>query len=169
MGFQGAEQWRAGLANEPGDYFNSVVLTQAAPASLDECYADQSWFTLFWYFCQSEFSTENVDFVVAVDDFVRSGSLPAAEHIYDTYVATNDVNISGPVKQALDTEFGARGDDFHCAPGVFDEARTEIFNLMRRDSFNRFQASVMDAQQEEWNKQSWDDVGTRDRANGVQE
>ena len=97
--------------------------------------------------CAREFSVENIRFWQAVNQYKElckgEGStdmVHAAEHIYDEYVkAMSDFQVNLPmtmvkqIKKDIDTN--------NVSVDIFNNGQLEIFNLMERDSYQRFLAS----------------------------
>ncbi len=151
MGWHGVDAWQAGLAETPG-YFEEDVRGQAAPDSFDACYQDQAWFTIFWLFCNSEYATENLDFIRAVDQFASTGDLNVAQEIYDRYVkddAPTQVNLRSSNRTTLDELLGPDGEG-HGPPDMFDSSREEIQALVRSDNYARFLRELVEVQTILW-------------------
>lgn len=107
------------------------------PPSLTEALDLPDWWAGFRAFTETEFSTENPDFV----DAVRYQSLTPRE-IYDTYVkegAEKQVNISAAQRTAID---GAFADDGQPGHDVLEGAQAEIIRLMSGDSWRRYLATM---------------------------
>nr|XP_002122056.1 uncharacterized protein LOC100178431 [Ciona intestinalis] len=95
---------------------------------------------IFRSFLKSEFSEENYDFWVEVENYKRSLSAKVADNIYSSFIAPNslrEVNISAHARNEtirnLATPDGT----------IFNLAQDEIYRLMEKDSFSRFMATVV--------------------------
>ena len=116
-------------------------------AGLDVVLSTPAGIKKFSEHCAREFSVENIRFWQAVNQYKElcsgEGStdiVHTAEHIYDEYVKPgSDFQVNLPmtmvkqIKKDIDTG--------NVSIDIFNNGQLEIFNLMERDSYQRFLAS----------------------------
>uniref|UniRef100_H2Z7P1 RGS domain-containing protein n=1 Tax=Ciona savignyi TaxID=51511 RepID=H2Z7P1_CIOSA len=103
--------------------------------TLSEVLRDPELGELFRSYLKREFSEENYDFWIAVDNYKREVSPKNAHHIFATYIAVQslrEVNISSATRKETNRRLAAPNGE------TFDLAQSEIFHLMEADSFSRF-------------------------------
>ncbi|KAF7638328.1 RGS domain-containing protein [Meloidogyne graminicola] len=106
--------------------------------SKEECHGCM----LFREFLQSEFSEENLDFWLDVENFKRmkdskKQTLQKAQYIFDTYIkelAIKEVNLDSETR--LKTKNGLQNDPIRT--DIFNLAQSKIEQLMAKDSYPRF-------------------------------
>lgn len=101
-------------------------------------------------FLKGEVSTENLDFLEAVEAFARNPSLTMAQTIVARFVkagAENQVNLQAGVRDTLEQKLSAQ-DAAKLTPenlvALFAPAVEEIKGLMASDSFRRFIDHILD-------------------------
>ncbi|HWE57489.1 MAG TPA: hypothetical protein VG435_18425 [Acidimicrobiales bacterium] len=152
----------------------------AIPTTIEDLLKDGNWEVLLHAYAQKEFSAENVEFLRAVATFEASGDLNQAAEIYGQYVsadAAQQVNLPASMRKDLEEIFGPDKEGIG-PPSVFDSAKGEIIALLRRDTFVRFRAAAVAAQQKMMkeyvdansvtdDETDWDNIGGRDRADAA--
>src|SRR2546429_374561 len=120
-------QWQSELGDTP---LWDVLRDQATPTEFGTAYTDNGWSAIFSRWLQSERSTENYNFLLAVDQYASSRDEALAREIHQTFVVNNarqQVNLSSTEVDALNAAF-ASGEAI--AATVFNAARTNIFTLL---------------------------------------
>eukprot|EP00470_Lotharella_oceanica_P004303 CAMPEP_0170176428 /NCGR_PEP_ID=MMETSP0040_2-20121228/9302_1 /TAXON_ID=641309 /ORGANISM="Lotharella oceanica, Strain CCMP622" /LENGTH=174 /DNA_ID=CAMNT_0010418739 /DNA_START=256 /DNA_END=777 /DNA_ORIENTATION=- len=108
----------------------------------------------FGRYCESEHSEENLIYVLIVRMFLdfepkREDYLDAVRLISDEYIAegsTHEVNISGELRKkqledvriVLDQDLNDIVEDY----SVFAKSYSEVYSMLRRDTFFRFKRTV---------------------------
>lgn len=117
-------------------------------ASLEALLTNQYGLAVFRHFLKSEFSEENLDFWLAVEQFKRTRPLckmaARAAKIYDEFISTNasrQVNVDSSVRES--TNQGLR---VGVEPESFRLAQGQILGLMETDCYPRFLRSRLYAQ-----------------------
>lgn len=114
------------------------------PETLDYLLTSSS-FGAFFEFLKSEFSAENLLFWVAVREFkaLAEPRLDDVDFVLNTYILVSapfQVNVSEATRnrtlERVKQWSLSQGD----AQSIFDEAQTEVFNLMNQDAYPRFVA-----------------------------
>jgi hypothetical protein len=163
MAWSTTADWKSGLDSVGmTDYFRD----QQIPDSVAGILSDGNWEVIFHQFTQSEFSSENLDFLRSVAVFESSGDLNQAAEIYKGYVSTSaprQVNLPESTRRDLDEIFG-EGKDGIGPPSLFDQAKREITNLLGRDTFRRFRTEGQAQQEKLAAEIDWDNVEGRERA-----
>jgi hypothetical protein len=163
MGWNSTAEWKSALDNiGMTDFFKDTQI----PESLDQIMSNGNWEVIFHQFAGSEYATENLDFLRAVATFESSGSLDQAAEIYKEFVpegSPRQVNLPGGVRTDLEGIFGEGGSGFG-PPNLFDSAKNEVQNLLRRDTFPRFRTSAVAAQTEMGQETDWDNIEGRERS-----
>ena len=140
---------------------------QQVPATLADLWVDEGWFSIFYQYAQSEYSTENIDFLRSVESFEGSGDLGLGKQIYDEFVSTaaaRQVNLPTATRVELDAIFGEGGTEFG-PPSLFDGAKDVIWKMLQADTFNqRFRGKAVATQEALWADHDWDAAETRERA-----
>jgi hypothetical protein len=160
------QDWKTALDNIG---MTDHLKTMQVPDSLGDTLADGNWEVIFHQFTQSEFASENVDFLRAVATFESSGDHAQAVEIYQEFVSTTagrQVNLSGGVRGPLDALFGEEGDHEAAGNDAFDGAKAEIEKMLSNDTFRRFKDGATRAQTALGATEDWDAVQTRGRSRG---
>ncbi|XP_076824299.1 uncharacterized protein LOC143470205 [Clavelina lepadiformis] len=91
----------------------------------------------FRHFLKLEFSEENLDFWLDVDTYQKQRKFEKpARKIYNKYImesAPHEINIESGVRDRIESNMQ------NPAGNTFNEAQLHIFNLIKRDPFQRFQ------------------------------
>lgn len=126
--------------------FPKVNMVNAAKwgKSFDALIRDKDGLEIFRKYMRSEFSDENIDFWLAVEDYRASDESEfekKANIIFKTFVAKSAaraVNLRAPnrekVRQRVETGVTRT---------TFDDSQKEIFDFMQRDTYQRFLKSEM--------------------------
>lgn len=126
--------------------FPKVNMVNAAKwgKSFDALIRDKDGLQIFRKYMRSEFSDENIDFWLAVEDYRASDESEfekKANIIFKTFVAKSAaraVNLRAPnrekVRQKVETGVSRT---------TFDDSQKEIFDFMQRDTYQRFLKSEM--------------------------
>ncbi|MEQ2265265.1 hypothetical protein XENORESO_004616, partial [Xenotaenia resolanae] len=116
--------------------------------SLEALLTHQYGVAVFRHFLRSEFSEENLDFWLAVEEFKRTLSLSKmadqAKKIYDEFISTSaarQVNVDSFVRDSTNQSL-----IFNVNTASFQLAQDQIFSLMEADSYPRFLKSHLYAQ-----------------------
>jgi hypothetical protein len=163
MAWEKTDDWKKAL--EPIgmiEYFRDMQV----PDGIEGVLADGNWEVIFHQYAQAEYAAENVDFLRAVRVFEASGDLNQAAEIYKEFVADaapRQVNLKATVRVPLDEIFGPDQEGIG-PPSVFDGAKDEILKMISVDTFPRFKASAVKAQQAMGDEVDWDNIDTRDRS-----
>jgi hypothetical protein len=160
MPLNSPEDWKTALADTwMLDYVRDVEV----PASLDAALSNEGWYSIFYFYAQSEFATESLDFIATAGTFAENGDLGLAQQIYDTFVSANaekQVNLSSATRGPIDAALGVGGEG-HGPPSLFDGAVAEVKRMMAADTFRRFQTSAGEAQRALAEAIDWDNVQGR--------
>lgn len=114
------------------------------PETLEYLLSSSS-FGAFFEFLKSEFSAENLLFWVAVREF-KALLAPRADDvdfIMNTYILASapfQVNVSDAIRNRTVEKARQWALSQEDSPDIFDEAQTEVFNLMNQDAYPRFVA-----------------------------
>ena len=163
MAWEKADDWKNAL-DPIGmlEYFRAMQI----PDGIEGVLSDGNWEVIFHQYAQAEYAAENVDFLRAVRVFETSGDLNQAAEIYREFVADaapRQVNLKATVRVPLDEIFGPEQEGIG-PPSVFDAARDEIMKMISVDTFPRFKASAVKAQQAMGEQVDWDNIDTRERS-----
>ncbi|KAK5617293.1 hypothetical protein CRENBAI_008344 [Crenichthys baileyi] len=116
--------------------------------SLEALLTHQYGVAVFRHFLKSEFSEENLEFWLAVEEFKRTLSFSKmadqAKKIYDEFISTSaarQVNVDSFVRDSTNQSL-----IFNVNPTSFQLAQDQIFSLMEADSYPRFLKSRLYAQ-----------------------
>ncbi|XP_047236981.1 regulator of G-protein signaling 3-like isoform X4 [Girardinichthys multiradiatus] len=116
--------------------------------SLEALLTHQYGVAVFRHFLRSEFSEENLDFWLAVEEFKRTLSFSKmadhAKKIYDEFISTSaarQVNVDSFVRDSTNQSL-----IFNVNTTSFQLAQDQIFSLMEADSYPRFLKSCLYAQ-----------------------
>mmetsp|Transcript_13801 Transcript_13801/g.24515 ORF Transcript_13801/g.24515 Transcript_13801/m.24515 type:complete len:571 (-) Transcript_13801:1819-3531(-) len=160
------EDFRALFVGEPAVLAEISLRVLGKKATLEDVLKHHLGKEYFSKFIAKEFAQENIDFWVAVEQLesiarrrVRKSVLGSlniqasnvtkhkkgmlveqANEIYKTYLAkdaTRQVNVSGALFKAIETKMENQEYDFK----MFNDAKNEVFQLMSKDNFSRFQDS----------------------------
>uniref|UniRef100_A0A8C2WSR6 RGS domain-containing protein n=1 Tax=Cyclopterus lumpus TaxID=8103 RepID=A0A8C2WSR6_CYCLU len=130
----------------PAGSCRSCVLDHSTVYLLSSHWSDGQ--AMFRHFLKSEFSEENLDFWLAVEQFKRTRPLSKlaarAAKIYDEFISTNasrQVNVDSSVRES--TNQGLR---VGVNPVSFQLAQGQILGLMETDCYPRFLRSRLYAQ-----------------------
>merc|ERR1711892_25295 len=130
------------------DNFRSLVLPikqrfgqakNAPQMTLSEVLSNQSSVNEFREFLRKEFSQENLDFIIDVDQLLSSYSHDKAFIIFQKFLALgtdNEVNLC--VQQRHLLLDALEGREVSRSIRLFQQARREIFVLIERDPFARY-------------------------------
>jgi len=152
--------------NESGIYAETAIRVLGKNADLAHFLSHAKGRNVFISHCAKEFTQENVDFFLAVEEIERMGRhqvrravLEALGYDIDEIVAerlrelrekvedirsrfidpdgAESINIPGPERQALSEALDQRDLDYN----VFSAAKKTVFELLESDSFGRFRQS----------------------------
>lgn len=129
---------RRDKAEEPTVYSPKTLLRKC---SLKDILDSEIYLPLFHGFLKSEFSEENLDFLMLVKEYRHQPSQKRADEIYDGFVRINspkEINIEFGVRKKIELEKEMSGVQ------VFDEAYERVFKLLESDSFTRFKQSMFE-------------------------
>ncbi len=121
---------------------------ESGKTGLQQLLSTESGIKKFSEHCAREFSIENIRFWQAINQYRNESFkdhlelLETAEHIFDEYVkpgCENQVNL--PMTMVKKIQKALKTDADHVDTTLFDQGQNEIFNLMSRDSYQRFIAS----------------------------
>ncbi|XP_034397776.1 regulator of G-protein signaling 3-like isoform X2 [Cyclopterus lumpus] len=138
-------------------------------ASLEALLSNQYGQAMFRHFLKSEFSEENLDFWLAVEQFKRTRPLSKlaarAAKIYDEFISTNasrQVNVDSSVRES--TNQGLR---VGVNPVSFQLAQGQILGLMETDCYPRFLRSRLYAQLANKERQTLTESSNQSRAESL--
>jgi len=160
------DDFRSLFIGEPGVLAEVSLRVLGSRATLEDILRHHLGREAFIKHVSKEFASENVSFWLACEELegiakrrVRKSVLSAlnvdaseitgrkkemlerqARDIYNTYVSDDSdtqVNLSDPIRQAIEDKMEKGQFDFK----MFQQAKQEIFNLMSKDNFTRFQQS----------------------------
>ena len=137
-------QWKSQVEAHP-DSSNLIkkILEENPPTRMADCRADPPWAALFRIFSTDERSTENLDFLDAVDSFNKNG-YPDAEDLYNDYVKTDAeefaINLSGHIKDRFPDAL--QNGDTTVLKALIDEAYAEVSQLIGEDTRLRFVEAI---------------------------
>lgn len=143
-----------------------VIKGEQVPDTLEACYADERWYSIFYMVCADQFATESLDFLSTVQTFEGNGDIALAQSIYAEFVsdaAPRQVNLPSGAKTPLDEIFREGGTGFG-PPNLFDDAKTEVWKMVRGDRFADFRSKAGAAQTALWAEHDWDTAETRERS-----
>lgn len=107
--------------------------------SLENLVSHECGLAAFKAFLKSEYSEENIDFWISCEEYKKikcpSKLSPKAQKIYNEFIsvqATKEVNLDSCTRE--ETSRNVLEPTITC----FDEAQKKIFNLMKKDSYQRF-------------------------------
>lgn len=110
--------------------------------ALSKMLKDKKFLAAFRSFLQSEFSEENIEFWLACEDFRSTTSADdlswKAEKIYQEFIqpaAGREINVDHQVREKIKQSLKEP------TTSCFDEAQTQVYLLMERDSCPRFLSS----------------------------
>ncbi|PAA79983.1 hypothetical protein BOX15_Mlig030707g2 [Macrostomum lignano] len=115
---------------------------------LDHLLADTDGVWVFADFLRTEFSEENIQFWLAVEEFKQlptdePGEILAAAHrierLHIGCEAPASINLDGATEREVQRRLSSGQLDV----GMFNAAQSQIFNLMRMDSYARFLKSAL--------------------------
>ncbi len=114
---------------------------ESPPATLDQCRQDPIWRAMLLLSLADEYSTENLEFLDAVDNLrARQPDGQLARQIYDQFVsdsAPTQVNLYSGNHDTLRDAFAANPAP-DSVTGPFDAAYIEIYGLVRDDKYGKF-------------------------------
>ena len=133
-------QWKSLVEASPDSSdLIKKILEENPPTRMADCRADPPWATLFRIFCTHEHSTENLDFLDAVDSFNKTG-YPDAEDIYDDYVKTGaeeaEINLPGEIKSRFPDVL--KNGDGTVLKDLIGDAYAEVADMSLEDTYRRF-------------------------------
>ncbi|KAK7094721.1 hypothetical protein V1264_006232 [Littorina saxatilis] len=106
--------------------------------SFESLLLDKTGLELFRGFLRSEFSDENLEFWIAVEEFkqLKSSKLPSvAQKIYTDFVAPQaprEINLDAKTRMKTLANLSSHNKE------VFEEAQRKVQALMEKDSYPRF-------------------------------
>jgi len=104
------------------------------------------WYDCLYYFAQTEFSQENMDFLRRLEAFKGSPSNASGKELYKW--SGDNMNLSGAVMRDLGESFGDDADADAAVDGTeFDTARGEAYTNLT-DTYSRFTRAVAALQEE---------------------
>jgi hypothetical protein len=108
----------------------SAALRKAQePASFDEMWRTYKGWNDYLVYAQQRYLTESTNFLVAVEEYRQSPSLPRQLELYSRFIAPDSpeqVNIDSDVVQAIEARADGGAD-------VFDAAQRAVMNLLSQD------------------------------------
>lgn len=127
------------------------IKTEWAPGDLDGILADRMWYDAFYRYSESEYSSEQLDFLRSVDQFKQNPTdVGLAKQIYDQFVASGaaqQVNLDSSATQPLAELFEDVTDAFNEVTSrlgvqdpstIFDRAVSGVKTGLS-DTLSRFQ------------------------------
>jgi len=96
---------------------------------------------LFHGYLKSEFSEENLDFLMSVKEFRQFPNNEKAAEIYELFVRINslkEINIEFGVRKKIEQKKDSADKK------IFDEAYDKVFKLVESDSFSRFKQTMFE-------------------------
>ena len=125
---------------------------EAVPDSLGNLRRDQTWTQLFYAYLLSAYTTENLEFLEAVEDFKRqypNGDPDEARTIFALFVkegSDKEVNLPFALRSEVATKLAP--DAPPAGADIFDASYTEIVRLTTADIVPRFIKIVNDVKKE---------------------
>lgn len=123
---------------EPDIKIAQAAAVKKANVTFDQVRADKNLWNAFHKFCMSEHSDENIRFL-EVTAAKPTGA--TAQKVYDTFISNKSsmqVNLTG----GTFATFHKAATDHTLDAAPWDKARTEILNMLKADTFNRFKANI---------------------------
>jgi hypothetical protein len=106
-----------------------VIRRTTEPASFQEMWQTYKGWNEYLVYAQQRYITESTNFLVAVEEYRQSPSIPKQLEIYGRFIdadAPEQVNIDADVVQAIEARVDGGAD-------VFDDAQRFIMNLLAQD------------------------------------
>jgi len=106
---------------------------------------------LFRLFCESEFSSENINFYLEVQEFQKlnlteEASQMKLQSIYDDYISdqsSNQVSITHPMQKQIEDLLISETFSYGELNDILSKINKYVYNVMHRDSYSRFKISTM--------------------------
>lgn len=146
MALNSTEEWQ----QQAEPWMLDTIRQSEPPEQLSDTLVNEAWASVYYFFAKSEYNTENVDFIAAVDDFKRSGSMDMAKQIYNRFVpggAPEQINISSDTRTNLEGIFKDQEEPVG-PPNLYEAAYDEIYRLVQSDSYARFKRVASQAHED---------------------
>jgi hypothetical protein len=146
MALKTGEQWKA--HKDVTTELYTKLITTDRPETLEDLRTDPEWTALFWVWLDDEFSTENLEFLEAVDEFKRlhsGGDADAALVIFERFVkkeSPREVNIPSDQRGFVTAKFALSAPEPPSQVDIFDVCYQEVFEMMSNDTWRRFYKTV---------------------------
>ena len=140
MALDTAAQWEA----QAPDWMLAKLRSDAPPDTFAQCRREEDWSALYRFFAERNFTSENIDFLDAVDAYRQSPDSDVAKKIYDDYVRSGVLNLfsRAPLDEMLNEEVLLTSQD------MFDQAFEEIYQLTNQDAYEKFKRRAATIQQQ---------------------
>jgi hypothetical protein len=106
-----------------------VIRRATEPASFQEMWQTYKGWNEYLVYAEQRYITESTNFLVAVEEYRQSPSLPRQLELYSRFIAPDSpeqVNIDSDVVQAIEARADGGAD-------VFDAAQRAVMNLLSQD------------------------------------
>lgn len=141
MALESLDEWRA---YAPGGHLD-VIRQGRAPSTWDEC-RNSRWENVLVFFCENNYSIENLNFLWAVSEYHHNAGVALAEDIIENIIyGVQPLNLYSETSGPIDEWY--RDEDHDLKVDLFDRAEEEVIQSFS-GTYGHFQTVVNKVRQQ---------------------